>query len=190
VEFARLPDEIAVVRIVGRCSFQNSGYLEKAADVCERDHGDVRYVLDFQRCESMDSTFLGVLAGIALRQRKRGGGNLIAVNVSAPIRRTMGLLGLTHVLELRDQHPTNVAGGQEVIVSEAHTLDMPRADQVAHMLEAHQTLVELDSGNEVRFENVIKYLGDSLYRARAGEPQSPADPSPEKPSDSPPESHT
>ena len=36
VEFARLPDEIAVIRIVGRCSFQNSAYLEKAAEICER----------------------------------------------------------------------------------------------------------------------------------------------------------
>ncbi len=33
--------------------------------------GKTRFVIDFLRCTSMDSTFLGVLAGFALELRKR-----------------------------------------------------------------------------------------------------------------------
>lgn len=178
IEFARMPGKVAVIRIVGRCSFQNSAYLEKAVEICEREAPNRCYVLDLERCESMDSTFLGVLAGLALRQRRRQCGNLIAVNVSGQIRRAMSLLGLTHVMELRESHPA-VGEGEALTVTESSKLDMQRADQVAHMIEAHQKLIEVDSGNEVRFENVIKYLGDSLYRARAGEEtESDAKPSP------------
>lgn len=168
VEFARLPESVAVLRLVGRCSFHNSANLKKAAELCESEIEDCRFVLDFERCQSMDSTFLGTLAGIALRQRKRDCGSLIAVNVSKPLRRTMDLMGLSHVLELRDHDPT-LKTAEAVEVSESQESRMSKAEQVAHMIEAHQTLIEVDSGNEVRFENVIKYLGDSLERAKAQE---------------------
>ena len=165
VEFAQCRGQVAVIRLVGRCSFQNSAYLQKAAEVCERELGPCSFVLDLDRCESMDSTFLGVLAGIALRQRQVGQSNLIAVNVSPRLRRSMSLLGLTHVLDLRDRQPDGQAV-QQVEVGESDRIAMSRAEQVAHMIQAHHRLIELDSGNEIRFDDVMKYLEESLSRAR------------------------
>lgn len=169
VEFARLNDcNVAVIRIVGRSSFQNSACLEKAAEICERELGNCRYVVDLDRCEYMDSTFLGILAGIALRQRRRGCGKLIAVNASPQLRRTMSLLGLTHVLDLRESLPQAVLDRQ-LEVAEADRVEMSRVEQVAHMIQAHKRLIEVDSGNEVRFESVLRYLAESLERARNAE---------------------
>lgn len=168
VEFAQLDGKVAVIRVIGRCSFQNSAFLEKAAEVCERGIGPYSYVLDLDDCDYMDSTFLGAVAGIALRQRRLGHGNLIAVNVSPPLRRTMSLLGLTHVLDIRERRLEGQPD-QEIEVSEADRIAMPRADQVAHMIQAHRRLIELDSGNEVRFNDVLQYLDESLTRARAAE---------------------
>ena len=170
VEFARLEGKIAVLRLIGRCSFQNSAYLEKAVEVCEREIGPCRYVVDLGRCESMDSTFLGALAGIALRQRQQQLGDTIAVNVSPHLRRTMSLVGLTHMLDLRDRLPESEPA-RDVEVGENDQVELSRAEQVAHVLLAHQHLVELDSGNEVMFENVLKYLEESLDRARADDNQ-------------------
>jgi len=34
------------------------------------------------------------------------------------------------------------------------------------MLEAHKTLCDIDSGNVIRFANVLEYLKDSLERER------------------------
>jgi anti-anti-sigma factor len=171
VEFAQLPDKVAVLRVVGRCTFQNSAYLEKASDICDK-QGDCAFVLDLERCESMDSTFLGVLAGIAMRQKRQGRGNLIAVNASPSLQRTMSLLGLTHVLDLRERRIEGKPD-REIEVGEGDQVRMSRADQVAHMIEAHQRLIEVDSGNEVRFDNVLQYLGESLKRARAAERKRP-----------------
>src|SRR5882724_13443483 len=58
-----------VVRIDGRASFQNSASVRDFIDEMVR-QGKTRFVLDFQNCASMDSTFLGVLAGAALSLRK------------------------------------------------------------------------------------------------------------------------
>ena len=180
IEFAQVGGKVAVIRSIGCCSFQNSAYLEKAAEICERKAAGCSYVLDLGRCESMDSTFLGVLAGIALRQRRENRGNLIVVNASPPLRRTMSLLGLAHVLDLRDRLPDGEPE-QEIEVGETDKVNMSRADRIAHMIQAHRRLIEVDSGNEVRFEDVLKYLGESLSRARAAEgEQDPSldDPSP------------
>ena len=53
-----------VVRVDGRACFQNSGCLRDFISELLR-QGRRRFVLDFQNCVSMDSTFLGVLAGAA-----------------------------------------------------------------------------------------------------------------------------
>ena len=168
VEFAQCGGKVAVIRLVGRCTFQNSAFLQKAAEVCEQQLGPCSFVLDLDRCERMDSTFLGVLAGIALRQRQVGQSDLIAVNVSPRLRRSMSLLGLTHVLDVRDRQPEGSAA-QELEVGESDRVALSRADQVAHMIQAHRRLVEIDSGNEVRFDDVMKYLAESLNRARETE---------------------
>jgi len=157
--------KVAVVRLIGRCTFQNSAYLAKAAEICEHELGPCSFVLDLERCEAMDSTFLGVLAGIALRERQLGLGNLIAVNVSEKLRRSLSLLGLPFVMDIRDRLPES-APAQEIEVTEGDRVEISRADQVAHMIQAHRQLVELDSDNEVKFEDVLKYLGESLTRAR------------------------
>ena len=59
-----------LVRIEGRASFANSGSLKDFFTEMTR-QGKARFVVDFQQCTSMDSTFLGVLAGAALELRRR-----------------------------------------------------------------------------------------------------------------------
>src|SRR5450756_2054307 len=58
-----------VVRIEGRACFQNSACLKDFIAELVR-QGKTRFVLDFQHCASMDSTFLGVLAGAAIELKK------------------------------------------------------------------------------------------------------------------------
>ena len=58
-----------LVRIDGRASFMNSGSLKDFFSEMIR-QGKNRFVIDFAHCTSMDSTFLGVLAGAALELRK------------------------------------------------------------------------------------------------------------------------
>jgi 3-isopropylmalate dehydratase small subunit/anti-anti-sigma regulatory factor len=58
-----------VIRIEGRACFLNSACLRDFVNQMLKS-GKTRFVIDFLRCTSMDSTFLGVLAGFALELRK------------------------------------------------------------------------------------------------------------------------
>lgn len=50
------------------------------------------------------------------------------------------------------------------------SVESSRTEQVAGMIQAHCRLIEVDSGNEVRFKEVLKYLDESLERARGTNP--------------------
>ena len=67
-----------VVRVEGRAGFQNSSCLRDfITEMLAR--GKTRFVLDFQHCAGMDSTFLGVLAGAAIELRKTAPSGTIVV---------------------------------------------------------------------------------------------------------------
>jgi anti-sigma B factor antagonist len=144
-----------VVRIDGRASFQNSACLRDfIAEMLRR--GKTRFVLDFQHCASMDSTFLGVLAGAALELRKSApGGSLVVTRVGQRNLELMRNLGLHRLLTL---DPGN--GGPDAEKCKT-ALDAPKASEVENarmVLEAHENLVSADEANRTKFQDVLAFL--------------------------------
>src|SRR3954465_7908108 len=93
--------EPVVVRIDGRASFQNSACLRDfITEMLAR--GKTRFVLDFQHCASMDSTFLGVLAGaaIALQKNAPADGSIVVTRVGQRNLELMRNLGLHRLLTI------------------------------------------------------------------------------------------
>ena len=71
-------DRAVHVRVEGKGSFQNSpGLKEFSKQMLER--GFRNFVVDLNTCSVMDSTFMGTLAGIALRLREFGDGRLVVI---------------------------------------------------------------------------------------------------------------
>src|ERR1051325_10189953 len=71
------------VRVVGRGTFQNGQPLRRYS-VERIEQGCGEFFVDLAKCDGMDSTFLGVLAGIGLRLQQNGrAGKLHVINVSA-----------------------------------------------------------------------------------------------------------
>lgn len=143
-----------VVRIDGRASFQNSGCLRDfIMEMIVR--GKVRFVLDFQACTSMDSTFLGVLAGAALELRKTTPpGSLVVARVAPRNLELLRNLGLHRLLTI------DVGEGPNV-----HKCDAPLTEKTAselesarHVLEAHEHLVAADEANRSKFQDVLAFL--------------------------------
>src|SRR5829696_4345747 len=89
-----------VVRIDGRAGFQNSACLRDfITEMLAR--GKKQFVLDFQHCASMDSTFLGVLAGAAIELRKSDtGGSIVVTRVGQRNLELMRNLGLHRLLTI------------------------------------------------------------------------------------------
>jgi anti-sigma B factor antagonist len=144
-----------VIRIDGRASFVNSGALKSFFAELSR-QGRSRFVVDFASCTSMDSTFLGVLAGAALQLRRLDPpGSLTLARVGERNLELIRNLGL-HRLATVD------AGGAPVEVSgESRALEDAKRDELESarlVLEAHENLVSADAANAAKFQDVLAFL--------------------------------
>lgn len=143
-----------VVRIDGRASFQNSGSLRDfMVEMLAR--GKRRFVFDFQDCASMDSTFLGVLAGVAIELRKAATtGSLVVTRVAARNLELMRNLGLHRLL--------TIDTGGAVDVAKCDTaLEARKGSEIENarmVLEAHENLVSADEANRSKFQDVLAFL--------------------------------
>jgi anti-sigma B factor antagonist len=149
------------VKVRGKGSFQNSPALKEfAREMFERGHR--AFVVDLADCPVMDSTFMGTLAGLALRLRESGGGSLLVYNVNernSDLLRNLGLNNLFAVeskTDLADQTAESTLSPDD---------NLSRLDHAACMIEAHEALVDADPENFARFKDVLEYLKQDL---RAG----------------------
>lgn len=148
-------DPVAV-RIEGRASSQNSASLQRfMAEV--RRQGRTRFVIDFQACTSMDSTFLGVLAGAALELRKApGGGSLVLARVGERNLELIKNLGLHRLLIIdNNELPAQTSVGGTALAPQARMNELENARLV---LAAHENLVEADEANRAKFQDVLSFL--------------------------------
>jgi anti-sigma B factor antagonist len=147
--------EPVVVRVDGRASFQNCGCLRDFIGTLVRE-GKRRFVLDLKNCESMDSTFLGVLAGAALELRKSvPAGSLVLSRVSARNIELIRNLGLHRLLTV-DLGALDKAPGMTATPLECakHT----ELENARLVLEAHENLVTADEANRTKFQDVLDFL--------------------------------
>jgi anti-sigma B factor antagonist len=145
-----------VVRIDGRASFQNSSCLRDFVGEMLR-RGKTRFVLDLQHCASMDSTFLGVLAGAALELKKTApkDGSLVVARAGQRNLELMRNLGLHRLLTLD-------AGDVPLSFDQCNTaLQADKCSEIENarmVLEAHENLVNADEANRTKFQDVLAFL--------------------------------
>lgn len=144
-----------VVRIEGRACFQNSPCLRDFIAELLR-QGKTRFVLDFQNCASMDSTFLGVLAGAALELKKlTPPGSLVLARVGQRNLELIRNLGL-HRLLIVD------AGDKPLNFDQCETplpcANPTEVETARLVLEAHEHLVAADEANRAKFQDVLAFL--------------------------------
>ncbi|MEO6567756.1 MAG: STAS domain-containing protein [Opitutaceae bacterium] len=144
-----------VVRIDGRASFQNSPCLRDFISEMIR-LGKTRLVIDFLLCTSMDSTFLGVLAGAALELRKvQPPGSLILARLGQRNLELIRNLGLHRLLTVDPGDIPVDFGKCDTPLQSARTSDIQNARLV---LEAHENLVAVDESNRAKFQDVLAFL--------------------------------
>jgi anti-anti-sigma regulatory factor len=144
-----------LVRIEGRANFQNGGCLRDFIAEMLR-QGKRRYAVDFRNCTSMDSTFLGLLAGAALDLRKNGSPNsLVLLRVGPRNLELIRNLGLHRLLTVDDGEAPADSG------KTADALDCPDRSELENAriaLEAHENLVAADERNRSKFQDVLAFL--------------------------------
>lgn len=149
------------VRVEGKGTFQNSGGLK---DFSTRMIADGRrdFVVDLENCPAMDSTFMGTLAGLALRLREAGGGRLWVTNRNARNEDLLAGLGLDALFSA-EPLPCEDCGDHGAV---EHSADKATTREV--MRQAHEDAVRANPENEARFKAVIEHLKDSARRDGVG----------------------
>ncbi len=158
----------AFIRVQGRGSFKvSSAMKEFSASAIER--GCRRLVFDMADCVGMDSTFMGVLAGLAFRLKQSGGG-IAMVNLSLRTRGLLSTLGLDLVIQPfmagatpEDLLPLLQSSGPEL--ASLTPLERSTRATAETMLEAHEDLVKLSPDNLPKFKDVLTFLREDLKNA-------------------------
>ena len=149
------------VRVEGKGSFLNStGLKEFAKEMVNRGYRE--FVVDLKGCPVMDSTFMGTLAGVALRLRELGQGHLRVVNLNERNQDLLSNLGLDQLFVMGGEGAASATDAQKPLPGGAPD----KTAQAQTMLEAHEELVEANPDNAAKFKDVLEYLKQDLHLAR------------------------
>jgi len=150
-----------VVRIEGRASFLNSACLREFVTQMLKS-GKSRFVMDFLRCTSMDSTFLGVVAGLAFELRRCSPqGSLVLTRMGQRNLELVRNLGLHKLLTL----DTGTAGANvEACDTALESGARSELENARLVLEAHESLVSADETNRGKFQDVLAFMKNRVER--------------------------
>jgi len=157
-------DKTAWIRIEGRANFNSSvdfkalinGLVEKS--YC-------RFVLDLTDCVLMDSTFLGVLAGLGMKfNSNRNGGSYPTIELLNPNARIADLLE-----NLGVEYLFKIVSGPELSANRLQPVEQTsgshdRKEISRTCLEAHETLMRINPNNVPKFKEVAQFLAEDLKK--------------------------
>jgi anti-anti-sigma factor len=161
-------DRSVCVQISGRADFTCSVDLKRLiTELWER--GCAHFIFDLHGCRMMDSTFLGVLAGISqqLSTGSRQAPPLELLNTSPRIAETLENLGVAPLFKIAGSVGPVSDKFEPLAQGEpAGPLELART-----CLQAHQTLMALNPQNAQKFKDVAQFLAEDLQRLEIGAEQ-------------------
>jgi anti-anti-sigma regulatory factor len=141
------------VKVDGRGTFENcQGLKEFSRRMIAKGHAE--FVLDLEKCELMDSTFMGTLAALAFNLRDSRGGRLRVVRANTRNFSLLESLGLDHLFSVEPEPADPAPSSLKKTGDPGQDTEETRV----HMLQAHEALIVADPRNAVRFQDVIEYL--------------------------------
>jgi anti-sigma B factor antagonist len=160
-------DHEACIKIAGRASFNSSVDFKTLINSLSQ-RGYYSFVLDLTDCLLMDSTFLGVLAGLGLKfgagPNNQSHPTMELLNPNARILDLLENLGVSHLFQVR-----NGVGCREMAPVESPPANADRKEVSRTCLEAHQTLMEINPANVPRFKDVAQFLAEDLKKMEEGD---------------------
>jgi len=155
-------EDPVIVKIRGKASFLNSNPVKDLFEQLTR-QGKQRFVVDFQECTGMDSTFLGILAGLGIKLMQMDPkGSVVLCRLGTRNRELVRNLGLHRLLTVDDEagEPGEVTGDGFTKLEKGDRLS--EVDNARLVLEAHENLIEVDASNQTKFQDVISFLKNQV----------------------------
>ncbi len=157
-------DPLVVVKIAGRANCTVSVDFKHVVEELRR-RGCGQFVFDLSECATMDSTFLGVMAGLGQRPATEPADKPSAciqlLNPNARVAELLENLGIAHLFQIAND-PNFIARNLEPVPLTPGGAD--RAEVCRTSLEAHQLLMALNPENVAKFKDVTQFLAEDLKR--------------------------
>lgn len=158
-------DNAAVIRVEGRGSFKISPpmkqYIHQVIDAKSAD----RILLDMSNCIGMDSTFMGVIAGISCYIKSKPDIQFKLINLSEKNQKLLITLGVDRVVD----YSLSTTGDEKGLIADmgdqAQALEPDSSDKLEAAktsLAAHEALVDINPENYSKFKAVVELLQDDV----------------------------
>ena len=138
------------IKVEGRANLEYAPPLRTLAKTIEGEKFE-KISIDLEKCTAMDSTFMGVLAMLSLRAKKIGSDIEIVNATDSNIALLRGL-GIDKLFNLVKRDTSEV---QEKQVWEKTETGADKLMTAETILDAHDTLMDVDPGNIPKFEKVV-----------------------------------
>ena len=150
----------ACVKIAGRANYGSSPDFKTLLNELIA-KGYRHFVIDLSECVLMDSTFLGVLAGFGLKIQPVNPGEhgIELFNANARVAELLENLGVARLFKMTGG-PVQLP--DDVKVSTPEPANPTHEEITRTCLEAHQTLMAMNSENVARFKDVAQFLAEDL----------------------------
>lgn len=141
-----------VLRINGKASYLNCAPVRKLIETLLSENRS-QFLVDFKNCVGMDSTFLGILAGAAMEvRRKNPPGYIKLCRLNERNMELVCNLGLHRLMTCTSE------GADKLDSAITQALPGEGSASQALILEAHKRLMEADTGNVAKFQDVVSFL--------------------------------
>ncbi|MBK1830853.1 hypothetical protein JIN77_08960 [Verrucomicrobiaceae bacterium R5-34] len=126
-------------------------------------------VVDLAACTGMDSTFMGTLAGLAMRLMKIPDAHLQIAEPGDRNQQSLEDLGLDVLMQINPKEAVWEDRIPEIRANLTPCGDegSPR-DRGSHVLDAHKKLVEADDANAEKFATVLDFLEAEVKAKKTG----------------------
>jgi len=126
--------------------------------------GCIRFAVDLEQCEAMDSTFLGVLAFAATCLPNQGRKTVVIFNANERNLRDIRTVGLAPLVTLCKEHHSPPPGLQLKKIDSVHVpaTERERVEKIKHL---HEILIHLNKANKEKFSSFIAMLEKELESA-------------------------
>lgn len=154
-------DRTVVIRVEGRGSFKISPLLKQFVLRVIGTRSIYHILIDMSECCSMDSTFMGVLAGLSFQIKDKPGYTLKLTNLSEKNQKLLTTLGVDRVVS----HSPSPTDEEQDLMNQisldalsTEDVDTGTLEAARTTLEAHETLVVLNPDNLIKFKSVLELL--------------------------------
>lgn len=147
------------IKIVGNATMKNSKTLEELLNqILEGETKQI--ILDFEECNYMDSTMLGLIAKTAIKIKKTWKMSIYGIKLSNMVKTSLNSTGVDKLMTILEKSDFEE---YESRVLENKDFD-DKTEKAEHILEAHKTLMDLSEENKKVFKNVVNLLEKELNK--------------------------